>query len=97
LIIIQKQIELEKLEIDHREREIKLRQRELDEREKRFKIKSSETNSTINTVNSEPFIITKPNIIEESTPVKSETPINQDLINVISENYIKERVKDLFL
>ncbi len=83
LIIIQKQIELQKIELDYRQREIKLRERELAEREKCFQVKPSEPNSTMASVNSEPFIITKPNIIEENISVKAEIPINQDIITVI--------------
>jgi len=84
LIIIQKQIELQKIELDYREREIKLRERELAEREKRFNERSSETIS-MNSVTSEPPIVTKPIPIEENTQLKSEIIIDQDIKNVFSK------------
>jgi hypothetical protein len=82
-IIIQKQIELQKIELDCREREIKLRERELAEREKRFNVKPSQPINNPISVNSEPFLITKPNITEEIVQSKSEIPINKDIITVI--------------
>ena len=84
LMVIHKQIELQKIELDHREREIKLRARELAEREKRFNIKPNEVLSSIPSINIEPFIITIPNITEENNiQTKSEVLIDQNLINVI--------------
>lgn len=77
--MIQKHIELQKLELDNREKEVKIRQSELAEREKRFNTKSSEPIISITPVTSESSLITKPNIIEETTPVKSES---SDLVNV---------------
>jgi hypothetical protein len=92
LIIIQKQIELQKIELDYRQREIKLRERELAEREKCFQVKSSEPNSTMASVNSEPFIITKPNIIEENISVKAEIPINQDIITISPDESVLKSI-----
>ena len=81
--MIQQQIQLEKIKLDHCEREIKLREQELAEREKRFKVKPSEGNITMVSANSEPLIITKPNIIEESTSVNVEIPANSDIVAVM--------------
>ncbi len=95
LIIIQKQIELQKIELDYRGREIKLRERELAEREKRFNEKSSETIS-MTSVTNEPSVVTKPIPIEENTQSKSDIIIDQDIKNVFSKYRIL-KIFDVFL
>ncbi len=82
LIIIQKKIELQKIELEQREREIKLRDRELAEREKRFNIRSGETIS-MTSVHNEPIILTKTTTITENTQPKAELLTDQDVKNVI--------------
>lgn len=80
--MIQKRIELQKIELDNREKEIKIRQWELAEQEKRFNTKSSEPIISVTPVASESSLITKPNTNEETTPVKFESSLSQDLVNV---------------
>ena len=77
LILIQKQIELQKSELNCREREIKLRERELAEREKRFKEKPSDSTS-VTSLKSEPFLGMKSIIIDTKTPITNDqdmTPV----------------------
>ena len=76
--LIQKQIELQKIELNHREREIKLRERELAEREKRFNEKSNDATSTTS-YHSEPTVGIKPTSIEEKPQPISDIIINQDM------------------
>ena len=96
--MIQKDIALHKIELENREKEAKIRERELaqrereaklhehelSEREKRFNIKSksSEPITSVTPVNSESSLITKPNITEQTTPIKSESSLSQDIVNV---------------
>jgi len=94
LIIIQKQIELQKIELDYRGREIKLRERELAEREKRFNEKSNETIS-MTSVTNEPPVVTKPIPIEENTQSKSDIIIDQNIKNVFSKYRIL-KIFDVF-
>ncbi len=79
LILIQKQIELQKSELNCREREIKLRERELAEREKRFKEKPIDTTS-VTSAKSEPLLGMKSIIIDTKTPITND----QDMTPVCS-------------
>ena len=81
LILIQKQIELQKVELNCREREIKLRERELAEREKRFNEQSNDTTS-MTAVNSEPVVVVKSTISEEKPQQKTDTNLDQDMKDV---------------
>ncbi|CAF1216488.1 unnamed protein product [Rotaria magnacalcarata] len=84
LTLIQKQIELQKIELNYREREIKLRERELVEREKRFNEQSNDTTS-MTAVNSEPPVVGKSTISEENPQQKTTIILDQDMKDVSEE------------
>ncbi|CAF3375663.1 unnamed protein product [Rotaria socialis] len=84
LTLIQKQIELQKIELNYREREIKLRERELAEREKRFNEQSNDTTS-MTAVNSEPPVVVKSTISEENPQQKTAIILDQDMKDVSEE------------
>ncbi|CAF4682765.1 unnamed protein product, partial [Rotaria sp. Silwood1] len=87
LTLIQKQIELQKIELNYREREIKLRERELAEREKRFNERSNDTTS-MTSINSEPLVVIKSTIIEEKPQQKTEIITDQDMKDVSEEGSV---------
>ncbi|CAF0908358.1 unnamed protein product [Rotaria sordida] len=91
LILIQKQIELQKIELNYREREIKLRERELAEREKRFNEKLNDTTS-MTSVNSEPLVVIKSTIIEEKSQQGTDIIIDQDMKDVSEEESIVKSI-----
>jgi hypothetical protein len=88
LTLIQKQIELQKMELSYREREIKFRERELAEREKRFIEKSNDTTS-MTSVNSEPLVGTKSTIIEEKSPMIIDQVMNTVCDFILRDYLIK--------
>ncbi|CAF2392721.1 unnamed protein product [Rotaria sp. Silwood2] len=91
LTLIQKQIEIQKIELNYREREIKLRERELAEREKRFNERSNDTTS-MTSVNSEPLVVIKSTIIEEKPQQKTEIITDQVMKDVSEDESVVKSI-----